>query len=101
VVGVCAAPSVVDDLDHDLAARLIHVDPRRGGFGVLADVGQALADHVIGRDLGRIGDPAVDIYLQPDWHRSSGGKRFQCDSQAMRAEDGRVQAAGNIAKFSQ
>ena len=55
-LGVGAADAVVDDLDHELVAVAASTSTVAAlALGVLADVGEALADDVVGGDLDRLG----------------------------------------------
>ena len=98
---VSAPPdAVVDDLDRHLAARAAHDDRRRRRLGVLADVGQALGDEVVRRDLERLRQPLaaeLDVELHRD--RRARGELLQRDREAVAADHRRVQAARDLAQL--
>ena len=96
-----AANSVIDDLDDELATASRDVHGRRRGASVLADVGQALRDHVVRRDLDRLGDATVQVDRHADWHRRVRGQRLEGDGQAVRTQHRRMQAAGDVAQLGQ
>src|SRR5205823_786797 len=96
---VGAADSVVDHLDDDLTALLRNLDRGRGRLRVLADVGETLGDDVVGRHLERLLEAAIELHEQPyrEWGLRHDG--FECDFQAMPAQDGRVDPAGDVAEL--
>ncbi len=66
---------------------------------MLPDVGQALGDDVVGRDLDLLGQPAVQVDAEPDRRRRLRGNRLERDLETVSAEDRRVQAARHGAKL--
>ena len=75
---------------------------RRGvGVGVLPDVGQGLADDVVRGDLDRFRKPLGEADAKADRHRGARRQRFQGDGQAVPAQHGRVDAAGDVAELVQ
>ena len=72
------------------------------GLGVLADVGQALADHVVGGDLGLLVEPLRSRAISSRTGTARGRRqRLERDREAMSAEHGRVQTAGHVTQLVQ
>ena len=56
--------------------------PGRGRLRVLADVGEALVDDVVGGDLDRLLEALVDLDLEVDRDREVAGERLERDRRA-------------------
>src|SRR5439155_13855531 len=96
---VGAADSVVDHLDDDLTALPSNFDRRGCRLRVLADVGEAFRDDVVGRDLEWLLEPSIELDQQADRKRGLGDDRFQGDFQPVSAQHGGVDSAGDVAKL--
>ena len=68
---------------------------------VFADVGQALRDHEVRRDLDRLRDATLHFEGQVHWHCRPSSERFERDGGAVRAQHRRVRAAGDVAQLGQ
>ena len=82
------------------SALAADVDRRRCRVRVLADVGEALGDDVVGGDLDRLvaAGPRRST-VEPDRDRSVRGERLERDRQPVPAEHRRVQAARDVAQL--
>jgi hypothetical protein len=101
VAEVGAAAAVVADAQVQDAVTFGHLDIGAGGAGVLGGVGECLGDGVVGGGLDRFGQPPVDLDVELDRDGGSAGQCFECGGQAAVGQDGRVQAAGNLAQVFQ
>ena len=68
---------------------------------VLGDIGEALRDDVVRRNLERLGKPALDVDLQLHGHRGPRGELLERDCEPVAADDRRVQASGDLAQLCQ
>src|SRR5215469_16467816 len=69
------------------------------GAGVLGGVGECLGDGVVGGDLHWLRRPTRYLDVDADWDGGPAGQRSDCRGQAALGQDGRMQAAGNLAQF--
>ena len=93
VFGVGTADPVVADVDDDAVAGSGDPHARVGRLGVLADIGKALGNDVVGSDLDRLRQPLVDRHVQVERAGSSGGERLQGHREAVTGQDGRIDPA--------
>jgi hypothetical protein len=68
---------------------------------VLGHVGQGLGDNVVGGHLDPLGQPPLDPHLQLHWDRGAPGQGAQGRAEAALGQDGRVDAAGELAQLLQ
>ena len=70
-------------------------------MGVLGDVGQRLGDQVVRGRLDGLRQPLIGDLLDLDRHGRPAGEHLDRGAQAVIAEHGRVQAAGELAQLGQ
>jgi hypothetical protein len=99
VADVRAAAPVVANPHVQGAVTFSHLDVSGGGAGVLGDVSEGFGDGVVRGGLDRLRQPPVDLDVESDVDGGSAGQRFKCRLQAAVRQDGRVQAAGDLAQF--
>ena len=95
---VGAADAVVADLDLELVA--VEPDRHHGvrRAAVLADVGERLGDHEVGRRLDRHRQPLVELGVELDGHRRAVGQRLQRGHEPAVGEHGGVDAGREVAQ---
>ena len=99
--GVGAPTAVVADPDVQPAVADLHIDVDRGGPSVLCGVGQRLGDGVVGGQLDRFGQPAVEVEAEAHGDRGASGERRQRRLEAALRECRRVEATGDLAQLFQ
>ena len=101
LLGVGAADAVVDDLDRDATVRTAdrHLDGRC--VRVLGDVGQALADDVVGGDLDGLRQPPADIDGEPNGERRTCGHLLERDREPVAGDDRGMDPAREVAQLGE
>src|SRR4051812_7238599 len=94
-----APDAVIGHLDRDDAGRAHHADGRRGGACVLRDVREGLGGDVVDRDLDGHRQPLLDLHPHIDRERGALGERLERRLEAPVRQDGRMQAARQLAKL--
>ena len=93
--GVRAADPVIGHLDHKSAVLPGDRHGGRARLSVLADIRQALRDHVVRGNLDRLIQASVEIGPQRDRDGGLRDQGVQRDLEAVAADHSRMEAAGN------
>ena len=98
-IGTAGAVVVDGDAQDSVCGVGLDGDRERRGAGMLGRVGQRFGDDKVGRDLDRLRETARGAHVEFDRDRGAAGECFQRRPQSAFGEDGRVNAACELAQI--